>query len=142
MERPLKRDSCLLKIWQAWGPEAQDVQFILKRISSKGSTASKRRNSVKRTNSKLMKQLADFEKSKCESEDGSEVQHMQGNIQALLKIIISQRETIQSQLGTLKAKDMYLKTLDKSLSCSDGREYVLRNYLEQIPEHAEVTSVF
>ena len=58
------------------------------------------------TNSKLIKQLADFEKSKCESEDGSEVQHMQGNIQALLKIIISQRETIQSQLGTLKAKDM------------------------------------
>ena len=37
-----------------------------------------------------------------------------------------------------QAKDMYLKTLDKSLSCSDGREYVLRNYLEQIPEHAEV----
>ena len=63
---------------------------------------------VKRTNSKLIKQLAEFEargefeKSKCESEDGSEVQHMQGNIQALLKIIISQRETIQSQLGTLK----------------------------------------
>ena len=64
---------------------------------------------VKRTNSKLIKQLAEFEargefeKSKCESEgEGSEVQHMQGNIQALLKIIISQRETIQSQLGTLK----------------------------------------
>ena len=41
-----------------------------------------------------------------------------------------------------QAKDMYLKTLDKSLSCSDGREYVLRNYLEQIPEHAEVTRSF
>ena len=66
--------------------------------------------------------------------------NMQGNIQALLKIIISQRETIQNQLGKLKAKDMYLKTLDKSLSCSDGREYVLRNYLEQIPEHVEVTN--
>ena len=58
--------------------------------------------------------------------------------QALLKIIIQQRETIQTQLGNLKAKDLYLKTLDKSLSCSDGREYVLRNYLEQIPEHVEV----
>jgi len=137
VERPLKRESCLLKIWQAWGPEAQDVQFILKRVSSKAS--SRRACKVKRTNSKLIKQLAEFEKAKCESEDGSEVQHMQGNIQALLKIIISQRETIQSQLGTLKAKDMYLKTLDKSLSCSDGREYVLRNYLEQIPEHAEET---
>merc|ERR1719400_2030298 len=141
VERPLKRESCLLKIWQAWGPEAQDVQFILKRVSSKGSA--RRSCKVKRTNSKLIKQLAEFEargefeKSKCESEDGSEVQHMQGNIQALLKIFISQRETIQSQLGTLKAKDMYLKTLDKSLSCSDGREYVLRNYLEQIPEHGE-----
>lgn len=142
VERPLKRESCLLKIWQAWGPEAQDVQFILKRVSSKGPA--RRSCKVKRTNSKLIKQLAEFEargefeKSKCENE-GSEVQHMQGNIQALLKIIISQRETIQSQLGTLKAKDMYLKTLDKSLSCSDGREYVLRNYLEQIPEHAEET---
>merc|ERR1719507_2462791 len=107
VERPLKKDSCLLKIWQAWGPEAQDVQFILKRVSSKGSA--RRSCKVKRTNSKLIKQLAEFEargefeKSKCESEgEGSEVQHMQGNIQALLKIIISQRETIQSQLGTLK----------------------------------------
>ena len=98
MERPLKRESCLLKIWQAWGPEAQDVQFILKRVSSKGSarrsckvnftmmTAPITMNvlQVKRTNSKLIKQLAEFEKfekSKCESEDGSEVQHMQGNIQ-------------------------------------------------------------
>ena len=27
-----------------------------------------------------MKHLADFEKSKCESEDGSEVQHMQANV--------------------------------------------------------------
>ena len=35
---------------------------------------------MKRTNSKLIKQLAEFEKAKCESEDGSEVQHMQGNI--------------------------------------------------------------
>ena len=59
--------------------------------------------------------------------------------QALLKIIITQRETIQTQLGNLKAKDLYLKTLDRSLSCSDGREYVLRNYLEQIPEHSEET---
>ena len=58
----------------------------------------------------------------------------------MLKIIITQRETIQTQLGNLKAKDLYLKTLDKSLSCSDGREYVLRNYLEQIPEHSEVSS--
>ena len=38
VERPLKRESCLLKIWQAWGPEAQDVQFILKRVSSKGAS--------------------------------------------------------------------------------------------------------
>ena len=38
VERPLKRESCLLKIWQAWGPEAQDVQFILKRVSSKASS--------------------------------------------------------------------------------------------------------
>merc|ERR1719192_2040211 len=102
VERPLKKESCLLKIWQAWGPEAKDVQFILKRVSCK--KVSRPRTKVKRTNSKLIKQLAEFEKAKCESEDGSEVQHMQGNIQALLKIIISQRETIQSQLGTLKVK--------------------------------------
>ena len=41
----------------------------------------KKLSQVKRTNSKLIKQLAEFEKAKCESEDGSEVQHMQGNIQ-------------------------------------------------------------
>ena len=35
VERPLKKESGLLKIWQAWGPEAKDVQFILKRVSSK-----------------------------------------------------------------------------------------------------------
>jgi len=140
VERPLKKESCLLKIWQAWGKEAKDVQFILKRVSSK--KVSRPRTKVKRSNSKLIKQLADFEQKHPKyagSDSDSEVVHMQGNIQALLKIIISQRETIQTQLGNLKAKDMYLKTLDKSLSCSDGREYVLRNYLEQIPEHVEET---
>ena len=92
----MKRDSCLLKIWQAWGAEARDVQFILKRVSTK-EKGRRQGAKVKRTNSKLIKQLADFEKSKvAEVEAGSEeVQHMQGNIQALLKIIISQRETIQ-----------------------------------------------
>ena len=218
VERPLKKDSCLLKIWQAWGPEARDVQFILKRVSCK--KVSRPRTKVKRTNSKLIKQLADLEQKHPKyagSDSDSEVVNMQGNIQvssglhtlivlfnllatkttnhlstdipsqslimlfkilfttdlfslvydyvnldqifinecqnrppplpppihgscvqALLKIIIQQRETIQTQLGNLKAKDLYLKTLDKSLSCSDGREYVLRNYLEQIPEHGEV----
>ena len=71
--------------------------------------------------------------------DISRAVYSPSSLQALLKIIINQRETIQTQLGNLKAKDMYLKTLDKSLSCSDGREYVLRNYLEQIPEHSEET---
>merc|ERR1719225_881231 len=138
VERPLKKDSCLLKIWQAWGPEARDVQFILKRVSCK--KVSRPRTKVKRTNSKLIKQLAELEQKHPKyagSDSESEVVNMQGNIQALLKIIIQQRETIQTQLGNLKAKDLYLKTLDKSLSCSDGREYVLRNYLEQIPEHGE-----
>ena len=148
VERPLKKESCLLKIWQAWGKEAKDVQFILKRVSTKkvvsaSSSLQRSRTKVKRTNSKLIKQLVDFEQkhpkyAATASDSDSEVVHMQSNIQALLKIIISQRETIQTQLGNLKAKDLYLKTLDKSLSCSDGREYVLRNYLEQIPEHVEV----
>merc|ERR1719192_574095 len=140
VERPLKKESGLLKIWQAWGPEAKDVQFILKRVSSR--KVSRPRTKVKRTNSKLIKQLAELEEKHPKyagSDSDSEVTHMQGNIQALLKIIITQRETIQTQLGNLKAKDLYLKTLDKSLSCSDGREYVLRNYLEQIPEHSEET---
>jgi len=131
VERPLRAESALLRIWKAWGDEAKDVQFILKRVSSRA--ASGKRQKVKRTNSKLLTRLAEG----LPSESEAEVASMQGNIQALLKIIISQRETIQTQLGNLKAKDLYLKTLDKSLSCSDGREYVLRNYLEQIPEHAE-----
>ena len=121
MERPLKRESCLLKIWQAWGPEAQDVQFILKRVSSKASSrrACKVReknifetmaitveddeqekeniklSQVKRTNSKLIKQLAEFEKAKCESEDGSEVQHMQGNIQVRPRSMNTMLRTIR-----------------------------------------------
>ena len=35
------------------------------------------------------------------------------SFQSLLKIIITQRETIQQQLQNLKAKDFYLKTLDR-----------------------------
>jgi len=150
VERPLKKESCLLKIWQAWGKDAEEVQFILKRMAGSrnkiGRTSSSSRSKVHRTNSKVMKTFATWEKVAAgypasETSDGGSdcVGNMQGNIQALLKIIISQRETIQNQLGKLKAKDMYLKTLDKSLSCSDGREYVLRNYLEQIPEHVEET---
>ena len=83
VERPLKKESGLLKIWQAWGPEAKDVQFILKRVSSK--KVSRPRTKVKRTNSKLIKQLTELEQkhpkyagSDSESET---VTHMQDNIQ-------------------------------------------------------------
>ena len=82
VERPLKKDSCLLKIWQAWGPEARDVQFILKRVSCK--KVSRPRTKVKRTNSKLIKQLADLEQKHPKyagSDSDSEVVNMQGNIQ-------------------------------------------------------------
>ena len=82
VERPLKKDSCLLKIWQAWGPEARDVQFILKRVSCK--KVSRPRTKVKRTNSKLIKQLAELEQKHpkyAASDSDSEVAHMQGNIQ-------------------------------------------------------------
>jgi len=146
VERPLKKDAYLLKIWQAWGKDAAEVQFILKRKAGRGNKVkrsdSNSQKKVRRTNSKLIKKLEAWEQktsglAASETSDGDSVCGMQGNIKALLKIIISQRETIQTQLGTLKAKDLYLKTLDKSLSCTDGREYVLRNYLEQIPEHVE-----
>ena len=82
VERPLKKDSCLLKIWQAWGPEARDVQFILKRVSCK--KVSRPRTKVKRTNSKLIKQLAELEQKHPKyagSDSESEVVNMQGNIQ-------------------------------------------------------------
>ena len=85
VERPLKKDSCLLKIWQAWGPEACDVQFILKRVSSRKVT--RPRTKVKRTNSKLIKQLADLEQKHpkyAASDSDSEVAHMQGNIQVCI----------------------------------------------------------
>ena len=82
VERPLKKDSYLLKIWQAWGPEARDVQFILKRVSCK--KVSRPRTKVKRTNSKLIKQLAELEQKHPKyagSDSDSEVVNMQGNIQ-------------------------------------------------------------
>lgn len=83
VERPLKKDSFLLKIWQAWGAEARDVQFILKRVSCK-KVSSRPRTKVKRTNSKLIKQLAELEQKHpkyAASDSDSEVVHMQGNIQ-------------------------------------------------------------
>ena len=82
VERPLKKESGLLKIWQAWGPEAKDVQFILKRVSSK--KVSRPRTKVKRTNSKLIKQLTELEQKHPKyagSDSDSEVTHMQDNIQ-------------------------------------------------------------
>ena len=85
VERPLKKESGLLKIWQAWGPEAKDVQFILKRVSSR--KVSRPRTKVKRTNSKLIKQLAELEQKHPKyagSDSDSEVTHMQGNIQVRL----------------------------------------------------------
>ena len=97
VERPLKKESGLLKIWQAWGPEAKDVQFILKRVSSK--KVSRPRTKVKRTNSKLIKQLAELEQKHPKyagSDSDSEVTHMQGNIQvrrASLCLEIDQQHT-------------------------------------------------
>ena len=57
VEQPLRQDSCLMKIWQAWGKETEDVQFILKRVSTKKRSSSGPRAKIKRTNSKLLKQL-------------------------------------------------------------------------------------
>ena len=57
VERPLKKDSSLLKIYSAWGEEADEVQFILKRVSSRRPE----RRRVRRVNSKLVKQLAQLE---------------------------------------------------------------------------------
>ena len=67
---------------RGWGPEARDVQFILKRVSCK--KVSRPRTKVKRTNSKLIKQLAELEQKHPKyagSDSDSEVVNMQGNIQ-------------------------------------------------------------
>ena len=37
VEKPLAKDSKLLKIWSAWGDEQKFVKFIVKRISSKSA---------------------------------------------------------------------------------------------------------
>ena len=95
VERPLKKESGLLKIWQAWGPEAKDVQFILKRVSSR--KVSRPRTKVKRTNSKLIKQLAELEEKHPKyagSDSDSEVTHMQGNIQVTPAVLLGLKEII------------------------------------------------
>ena len=107
VERPLKKESGLLKIWQAWGPEAKDVQFILKRVSSR--KVSRPRTKVKRTNSKLIKQLAELEQKHPKyagSDSDSEVTHMQGNIQvrraSLCLEIDQQHRTLKCYILDLK----------------------------------------
>ena len=37
VEKPLAKDSKILKIWSAWGDEQKFVKFIVKRISSKSA---------------------------------------------------------------------------------------------------------
>ena len=105
VERPLRRESCLMKIWQAWGGEAEDVQFILKRVSSSGGGSKRPRTTrVRRSSSLLLKQLASWENKHPKAAaaaagggggggvvggggDGdtdSEVSHLQGNIQVTI----------------------------------------------------------
>ena len=87
LQTPQVSASAQVKLVSAWGAEAAEVQFILKRLSARA--AHRRSKAVRRSNSKLVRQLSELEGRLGKDggggseSGGSEISAFQGNIQVL-----------------------------------------------------------
>ena len=187
VERPLSGSSRILKLWNAWGEERNQVKFVIKRISSSssasslvappvtsitssqvpavpgrlpnglGSTLPTRSRKPRRRNSRA---------SACSSARGSVVKNQSGeddlykrsetvhpnallkkskssssglihdDIERLMRIILTQGETIHAQLRRLREREGQIETIEQQVHDSRtktaGKDYLLNAYLDTL----------
>ncbi|RZF38636.1 hypothetical protein LSTR_LSTR003442 [Laodelphax striatellus] len=144
VERPLGGDTRLLKLWTTWGDARHEVKLSLRRVSdddsgrgSPSSAVSRRRKhhhhhhrQKKDTQTVHPKRLAQLSKTQ--------------SIERLLKLILVQGETIQSQLQRLHDREDQIEQLEdethKARVSVLGSDYVLQTYLGGDPTSTPSTS--
>lgn len=136
IERPLGESSKVLRVWLAWGEDKTEVKLVVKRNVSALETSGPQLETtrVKRKRSKMVKKADTVhprtlmvEKEKCKD-----------SIQKLMKIIITQGNTIQTQLAGLREKEEAIDNFEVRMHqvrmAESGRDYLLQTYLDQLSD--------
>jgi len=137
IERPLNASSKVLRVWHAWGEDKSEVKLVVKRSQPQSPVESVR---IRRKRSKMVKDTKKMDtvhprflyddKEKCKD-----------SIQKLMRIIIAQGTTIQSQLHGLREKEDAIDSFEQKMHAlrmkESGRDYLLHTYLDQLPDNPE-----
>ncbi|KAJ8865936.1 hypothetical protein PR048_033459 [Dryococelus australis] len=154
VERPLDGRSRILRVWEAWGDERGEVRLTLKRVdweadSGRGSpVASARRR--KHRSGKLPwparhETLHPRRLAQLHRERSSDLHHASSassklpeTIERLMRLILAQGETIQSQLRRIQDREQQIETLEGETHRARveklGSNYLLETYLGASPD--------
>ena len=157
MERPLDGRSRILRVWNAWGDAQNEVKFTLKRVtdweadSGRGSPSrdSCRKRKHHHLGSKLTlsphhqtihpRRLAQLHHHHHNQKDGNN--KLPETIERLMKLILAQGETIQSQLRKLHDRDNQIEHLEGETHRARvealGSNYLLETYLKSNADDAD-----
>ena len=147
VERPLSGSSKILKLWSAWGEEREQVRFVVKRISSSSSAAEaatsssstlpSRMRKTRRRNSRLCDTVhpsALRSRSEVGLAAASKAGLKSAEIERLMRIILTQGETIHSQLKKLQERELEIDGIEQEVHASRtktaGKDYLLNAYLK------------
>ena len=153
VERPLSGSSKILKLWSAWGEEREQVRFVVKRITSSSGDAatsssstlpsSSRVRKTRRRNSRLCGDTVHPSALRSRSEVGLAAAAdsraaggglKSAEIERLMRIILTQGETIHSQLKKLQERELEIDGIEQEVHASRtktaGKDYLLNAYLK------------
>ena len=165
VERPLSNSSKILKLWNAWGEERSQVRFVVKRITSSADGTSSGATmppgvrvgtrKTRRRNSRLSSSGAGGRSSSAGPSGGPDTVHPSAlsrnstsrllssssssssgsEIERLMRIILTQGETIHSQLKKLQEREGQIESIEQEVHDSRtktaGKDYLLNAYLEE-----------
>ncbi|XP_059480434.1 ras association domain-containing protein 10-like isoform X2 [Neocloeon triangulifer] len=134
VERPLDGRSRILKVWTAWGDEQEAVRLTLKRVNPttprEVKTHHHRRSSRGHNRARLLQTVHPKRLI-----DGDNKQ-FSDTIEHLMKLILAQGETIQTQLRRLHDRDEQIIHIEDQVHSSRqerlGSNYLLETYLKDL----------
>nr|CAD7261395.1 unnamed protein product [Timema shepardi] len=157
VERPLDSRARILKVWEAWGDERGEVRLTLKRVdweadSGRGSPVNrdphrKRRHRAGKLpwpdrhetlHPRRLAQLHRERTSDLHGHTSSSPHHkLPDTIERLMRLILAQGETIQTQLRRLHDREHQIETLEGETHRARvealGSNYLLETYLGSEP---------
>ncbi|XP_065343938.1 ras association domain-containing protein 10-like isoform X2 [Cloeon dipterum] len=133
VERPLDGRSRILKVWTAWGDEQEAVRLTLKRVNPTTPREVKhhhRRSSRGHNRARLLQTVHPKRLIDDENKPFSDT------IEHLMKLILAQGETIQTQLRRLHDRDEQILSIEHQVHSSRqerlGSNYLLETYLKDL----------